>query len=112
MVECAYQIRQVDYLIETDNSWNTEPVKLVYEKTVQEFRNWQIQCETEEAELDALIADKNSPNYNDNYNTWLYRIRVLAAQEELYRNSINSNYQSYIQTLIFDQEEEAVSEAL
>lgn len=111
-VECAYQVREIDYLIENDASWNTEPVKIIYLNKLKEFREWQNQCEIDEIELDSLIMDKTSPNYENNYKIWLYKIKVLAAQEENYREAIKNAYKVYIQTLISDQQKEAVSEVL
>jgi hypothetical protein len=72
VLECAYQVREIDYLIEEDNSWNIFPIKTLYLNKIEEFKEWQKQCEENESELDSLIENKNTPNYLDNYNNWVY----------------------------------------
>lgn len=104
MVECAYQIREVDYLIESDNSWNTKKAKEEYQSSVNNFRDWQTQCEQDEPAIDALMST--------NYDQWVYKITALSRQEEQYRKIMNTTYQNYIKTLINDQKEEAVNEVL
>ena len=102
MLECAYQIREVNYLIEENKIWNTLEQKNKYLELLKEFRQWQIDCEKNESELDDLLKT--------NYNMWLYQINMLALKEISYRENINKQYKIYIQTLIKDQKEEAVSE--
>lgn len=102
MLECAYQIREVNYLIEENKIWNTLEQKNKYLELLKEFRQWQIDCEKNESELDDLLKT--------NYDMWLYQINMLALKEISYRENINKQYKIYIQTLIKDQKEEAVSE--
>lgn len=105
LLDCAYQVREIDYLIESDNSWNTQSVKKDYKSAITNFRNWQIQCEVDEPSIDNLLIQGKQ-------NEWERKIQALAGQESQYRKTIDSAYQSFIKTLIQDQEEEAVSEVL
>ena len=105
LLECAYQIRQIDYLIESDNSWNTQSAKKDYESAITNFRNWQAQCEVDEPSIDSLLTQGKKTE-------WERKVQALAGQESQYRKMIDSAYQSFIETLIRDQEEEAVSEVL
>lgn len=105
LLDCAYQVREIDYLIESDNSWNTQSVKKDYQSAITNFRNWQIQCEVDEPSIDNLLIQGKK-------NEWERKIQALAGQENQYRKIIDSTYQSFIKTLIQDQEEEAVSEVL
>ena len=102
MVECAYQTRIVDFLIESNDNWDTVTEKEKYETAVTVFRNWQYDCEQDESTLDQLLEE-------DRYR-WEQTMLMLAGQEQQYRKIINNAYQSYIQTLIKDQEKEAESE--
>ena len=105
LLECAYQIRQIDYLIESDDSWNTDIVRKEYESSITNFRDWQEQCELDEPTIDALLVQNKKAE-------WERKIQALAGQESQYRKIIDMTYQNYIKTLINDQAEEAVSEVL
>ena len=105
MLECAYQIREVVYLIESDDVWNTKIPKKEYEDAVNIFIEWQEECEHNQSTLDSLLE-------NNQINEWTNELISLANQEKQYRLNIDYTYKNFIKTLINDQKEQAVSEEL
>lgn len=105
MLECAYQIREVIYLIESDDVWNTKLPKKEYEDAVNIFAEWQEECELNQSSLDALYEANNIVE-------WTQQITALAQQEKQYRSNIDFTYKNFIKALINDQKEQVVSEAL
>lgn len=101
-LECAYQIRQIDYLIESSDVWNTKKAKIAYETAINNFIDWQNQCEQNESVVDSYLTT--------NYDEWVKQITALARLEAEYRHTIDITYQQFIKTLISDQKEQAVSE--
>lgn len=90
ILECAYQIREINYLIEEDSGWNILEKKSEYLKSIENFSNWQKECEDNESSSDDII--------------------YLASKEQEYRQEINKKYKEYIETLIEDQRIQAESE--
>ena len=45
ILECSYQVRQIDYLIEKDRVWNTLEKKNDYLETIKVFTEWQKECD-------------------------------------------------------------------
>ena len=64
-----------------------------------------MQCEMDEPSIDSLLIQGKKTE-------WERKVQALAGQESQYRKMIDQAYQSFIKTLIQDQEEEAVSEVL
>ena len=93
ILECSYQVRQIDYLIEKDRVWNTLEKKNDYLETIKVFTEWQKECEN---------------NYIDETND--EELERLANKEKELRQNINNAYKIYIKTLIEDQKAQAVSE--
>ena len=93
ILECSYQVRQIDYLIEKDRVWNTLEKKNDYLETIKVFTEWQKECENNS--IDEI-------NYDE--------LERLANKEKELRQNINNAYKIYIKTLIEDQKAQAVSE--
>ena len=47
ILECSYQVRQIEYLIEKDRVWNTLEKKNDYLETIKVFTEWQKECEND-----------------------------------------------------------------
>ena len=93
ILECSYQVRQIDYLIEKDRVWNTLEKKNDYLEAIKIFIEWQKECENNQVD---------ETNYDE--------LEHLANKEKELRQNINNAYKIYIKTLIEDQKAQAVSE--
>ena len=93
ILECSYQVRQIEYLIEKDRVWNTLEKKNDYLETIKVFTEWQKECENNQ------IDETNDEE-----------LERLANKEKELRQNINNAYKIYIKTLIEDQKAQAVSE--
>ena len=93
ILECSYQVRQIDYLIEKDRVWNTLEKKNDYLETIKVFTEWQKECENNSVD---------ETDYDE--------LERLANKEKELRQNINNAYKIYIKTLIEDQKAQAVSE--
>lgn len=101
-VYCAYQMRVIDYLIEDDTSWDVYLIKQEYKRMVNDLRVYQAENELlEDMIMQPGVEDLSPEKYEE-----------MAKQETQLRDNINRVYQTFLQTLIEEQEKEKVADGL